>query len=209
MNSHFIGRTSHAAFTMVELLMVMVVLSILLLASMPSLVNSTGGSRLTMAGDLLLNALSEAQQKAIASDSEVEVRFFEAIDPPAFGGARELSSFQTCTLASTGEDVALASFVPSSGITKLPDGVVISRKEKVNSLLQQPFKELPPTDLSDKVKRYLSIRFLPDGSTNLSSGQLWFVTLVADTSEEAGEVPANYYTIQLDPVTGRLRTFRP
>ena len=194
---------------MVELLVVMVVLSILLLVSIPSLVGSTGGSRLTIAGDLLLNVLSEAQQKAIASDSEVEVRFFENTEPPALGGAPELSSFQLFTLASTGEDVALASFVPSNGITKLPEGVVISRKEKVNSLLQQPFKEQVSANLRERAKRYLAIRFLPDGSTNLSPGQLWFITLVADTSEEVGEVPTNYYTVQLDPVTGRQRTFRP
>ncbi len=209
MSSHRAAHSFRAAFTMVELLAVMVVLSILLLVSMPSLVNSTGGSRLTIAGDLLLNALSEAQQKALASDSEVEVRFFENQEPSPFSGARDLTSFQVFTLASTVEDAALASFTPSSGITKLPEGVVISRKDQINSLLQQPFKEQVSSDGKENAKRYLAIRFLPDGSTSLSSGQLWYITLVAETSEEKGEIPVNYYTVQLDPVTGRLRTFRP
>lgn len=194
---------------MVELLLVMVVLSVLLLFTMPSLVNTTGGSRLTIAGDLLLNALSEAQQKAVASDAEVEVRFYENAEPSSWGGVRELSSFQVFTLAATGEDGEQPRFVPSSGLTKLPEGVVISHKDDITSLLQRPWKEQAPIDLSEKPKRYLEIRFLPDGSTNLFSGQLWFVTLVADTSEEQTEIPRNYYTIQLDPVTGRLRAFRP
>jgi uncharacterized protein (TIGR02596 family) len=63
---------------------------------------------------------------------------------------------------------------------------------------------------------YIAFRFLPDGSTNLPpkslsdpSGQ-WFVTLHNLTDTQGGATPPpNFFTLQVDPVSGTLKQFRP
>ena len=63
---------------------------------------------------------------------------------------------------------------------------------------------------------YQFIRFKPTGGTDLSiTGtpapvDKWFLTLKSDNDVATSTRPANnYYTIMLDPVSGRARTYRP
>ena len=66
------------------------------------------------------------------------------------------------------------------------------------------YTKLPQTD-------YKSFMMLPGGtSLSASPGKKWFVTVI-DSSEAARLASAvrNFYTIQVDPVTGRLSVYRP
>lgn len=76
----------------------------------------------------------------------------------------------------------------------------------------------------DKSYVYAGFRFLPDGSTDLSPtgtvitkppGDSWYITLVnpkdvnaIKLGVNAGEA-ANYFTLQIDPITGSTRSYRP
>jgi len=69
--------------------------------------------------------------------------------------------------------------------------------------------------------QYLSFRFLSDGSTNLppqakktgggggSSVDTWYVTLVGLGDETKDINGINYFTLQIDPVSGTAKAFRP
>jgi uncharacterized protein (TIGR02596 family) len=196
-----------AAFTLTELLVVIMVLGMLLVVAAPSLFNSTSASRLTITGDLVLSKLTEAQQEAIASNSEVEVRFIERGE---IGKLEDKPRLRALGLfgVGTGDDAdSEGDFVPSEAATGFEEGVVISNKPKISSLLDAGFKE--EAGPSGNRERYLSFRFLPDGSTNLAAGSPWFLTLVSTEGEEKEGVPPNFYTVQIDAATGRIRSFRP
>ena len=64
--------------------------------------------------------------------------------------------------------------------------------------------------------RYASFRFLQDGSTNLSPSSTWFVTIhnltdtpTGTTMKKANNDPINFFTLQIDPVSGAIKGFRP
>jgi uncharacterized protein (TIGR02596 family) len=216
---------ARAAFTLIEVLMVLGIITIIITVTVPALSNISAATQLTQAGDLVLGHLSEAQQRAIATDSEVEVRIYEDRDPGEADAPLKLRSLQTFVLqpadfdGSTGPTTALeATFHPITSIVPLSSGIILSSKEKLNSLLSRGYTTPAPTNTDDESAtpelRYLSIRFLPDGSTNLPPGPTtpWFFTLVDAASEDSTEatmVPPNFYALQIDAVTGRLRTFRP
>src|SRR5690348_12276218 len=104
----------NSAFTLVELLVVLVVLGLLVAVAAPTFVGTGKGTRITAAGDLLLNKLSEAQQQALASNAEVEVRFFENKSDP-MSAAPRLRAFQLMTV---GEGSGGAEVVPASAILR-------------------------------------------------------------------------------------------
>jgi hypothetical protein len=61
---------------------------------------------------------------------------------------------------------------------------------------------------------YISFRFLQDGSTNLSpaggtANGNWYVTVL--NAVDKGKQPAeiNFFTLQVDPVSGATRSYRP
>jgi hypothetical protein len=63
--------------------------------------------------------------------------------------------------------------------------------------------------------KYQFIRFKPGGGTDLgingtSNNDKWFLTIKSANSPVSAKRPAdNYVTAMLDPVSGRVRTFRP
>lgn len=202
---HF--RMNRRGFTLVELLVVLAVVAMLLLLAVPSLVGSSAATQLTTAGDLLLNRLSEAQQEAIASDSEIQVSFYKRTNPRGLESAPQVRSFRTFVLDSLHyEGAGKGDSADSTAETRLPEGIVISSKPKITSFFDSA-PELEGGSGAGEPKLYLT--FLPDGSTSLPPGNPWFLTLVSEESEATQGVPANFYTIQIDPVTGRIRSFRP
>ncbi len=68
---------------------------------------------------------------------------------------------------------------------------------------------------------YAAFRFLPDGSTNLpptsamvGANGTWCVTVLNMNDEDRIKVdpakkPANFFTLQVDPVTGKIKGYRP
>lgn len=90
-----------------------------------------------------------------------------------------------------------------------------------------------PDPAVGKNYEYVALRFLPDGSTDLpmtgttgkegssaTKGDVWYLTLhgtnLPKTGASAGTsdgmvttLPDNYFTLQIDPVTGSTRAYRP
>jgi uncharacterized protein (TIGR02596 family) len=122
------------------------------------------------------------------------------------------------------EPMAVADF---GGLYRLPSGVIMSDTARLNTFMKLP--EVPakggsggggtqlvvkrgatfePLALPEAVD-YRAFLCLPE-STNLNAADNWFVTLlqINDANLSPSELK-NFYAIQIEPVTGRLMSYRP
>ena len=72
---NFVFRSA-AAFTLIEMLVVIVVIGLLLATAAPSLLGSMNASRVTQAGETIAGFLSNAQSRANGNSRPVEIRFY-------------------------------------------------------------------------------------------------------------------------------------
>lgn len=221
------------AFTLIEMLVVVTIIVLLLAFSTPALMRTMQSSRLSAAGDTLLGVISEAQQIAFAQNVPVELRFFKFQDEfKTSTGFRSYQMFKV-TLVSEGTGPAATvkeSLVPASNLIRIPESIVIVSDETLSPLLPgegvTDTKEGGGTPGYSGVAdaKYIAIRFMTDGScrtVGTASGGL--ATLSYQTlpmsyltlTSEGGQVitvknlPKNFYTIQIDPFTGKARSYKP
>ena len=196
---------STTGFTLIEMLVVIVIIGILIAISVPGIDGILRSSRLTSTADNVRNYLSGAQQLAVAQNLEVEVRLCESISATAGDGVPRVRTLRTYALRSTNGNAA-GDYLPEGASLKLDDALAISSEPSLSSLLSRPFK----TDTDEPGGgRYVSFHFFPDGSTDLPSGQPWFLTLLEQKYASDNTAPANFATIQIHATSGKLRTFRP
>ena len=200
------------AFTLVELLVVMALITLLAAVSVPAYQSLTGGMALTRAYNLTLERINQARQEALTRSNIVEVRFYKT------GSAGDASAgYRVIRLVrlERPEDAAPASDPVETDLVRpavLPTGVVISEDNAHSTLIASP-----PSQGSGSVPGmggthpYVGFRFARDGSTNLSAdpSRKWFLTLCRAEEAGAGGVPKNLGTVQIDPLTGRTQLYRP
>jgi uncharacterized protein (TIGR02596 family) len=214
------------AFTLVELLIVIAIIAIISAFAIPALNGMMKGSRLSEAANLLTDQISLARQFAVSKSKIIEVRFYRFPDPEQPGESvgdektwryRGIQSFQ---ISESG--VAL----PIGELARLPDTIIMNEKEKLSSLLRTS-ESSPSHNTDPKLPRgvdynykYNLFRFYPDGSTNLSptgdpdQGR-WYITVhsLTDSPISSGKdnvaPPPNFFTVQVDPVSGTSKIFRP
>jgi len=118
------------------------------------------------------------------------------------------------------------------GVHVLEAPIVISEAPGLSPLLRDTSRLLLDADANDGFPaesncRYAVFRFEPDGSTDLPAWPLdnedeqWFVTLVQEndvptpapgetpSADEDLVVPPDFVVVQVDPLTGQVRTLRP
>lgn len=234
--SHVRGKVAQA-FTLIEMLVVVTIIVLLLAFSTPALMRTMQSSRLASTGDSLMGAISEAQQLAFAQNVPVEIRFFsyngDFSDNPQF---RAYQLFKI-VVATQGTGVAAQSkesTVPAGNLIKLSEGIIIAS----DTLLSPGISGNGVDDVKDgDVKpgysgvaqaTYNAIRFMPDGScrkvgATVTQGGVTlagltfqtlpqsFVTVTYDIGAKVTEenLPKNFYTIQIDPFTGKARSYKP
>lgn len=226
-------------FTLIEMLAVLGIIGVVAAIAAPAVLGVINSTRLTQAGDEISGLISQAQQIAVSESRPVEVRLYRLRDSRAVGddvGARYRGIMivkyyqagepdpRAASGASLGSPLAVADF---GGIYRLPSGVEISESPVLTSFMDLPEvqasgqggsnsaeivtkrgSEFDRLDLPEAVA-YRSFLCLPE-STDLSASATWFVTLIQNN--ERGRSPSelkNFYTIQIEPVTGRLMSYRP
>jgi len=98
--------------------------------------------------------------------------------------------------------------VPLGRMQTFPDGVILSSNATLSPLLTA-YTALTSTNIASRgTVEVAEFRFRPNGflAGNITSSNN-FITLQNITAK--GNPPANYYTIELNPVTGRAAIFRP
>jgi uncharacterized protein (TIGR02596 family) len=210
----------------VELIAVIAIVVIIAGLTVPAVSRILRGSQLTQASGMIVGQLSLARQHAMTRNRPVEVRFYRFADPEMPG--------ETSGVPSSGKFRALQLFevlengvaLPLSKIEVLPQSVIFAYAGQglgVSSLIDLGSAGTPKRPGSDDKAapalprgvghnyEYVAFRFLQDGSTNLRLTDTWYLTLVGltDRLKSPAEPPPNYFTVQINPVSGSTRTFRP
>lgn len=140
----------------------------------------------------------------------------------------------TVTQGAGASAVSKESVVPVGNLTKLSDGIIIAADTALSPMLNgQNGTSLDDTKSSGgngpgysgvSGAKYNAIRFMPDGSCRRVNAQTGgysqldygtlptsFFTITYDNGQPVtvGNLPKNFYTIQVDPFTGKARNYRP
>ncbi len=226
------GFRGTQGFSLIEMLVVVTIIVLLLAFTTPALMRTMQSSRLASAGDTLLGAISEAQQIAYAQNVPVEVRFFKHAEVGGLDTTPNFHSYQMfkVTMTTDTSGTTKEELIPVNNLNRLPDSIIIVPDVSLSPLLSgQGLPDTKPGGNSVGYSgvsnaEYNAIRFMTDGSCRkvgvsstgfasltYSSLPTSFVTLTSDEGRAvtAQNLPANFYTIQIDPFTGRARNYRP
>lgn len=190
------------AFSLVELMVVIAILVVLMALLAPALNSVLRGGAITRSGQLVSDQLASARQAAITKNQIVTVRFFKM---PGEGVETE-PRYRGIQAVAQQDDGSLK---PLSRMAKLEVANEISDKADLSTIIANPpltgTAEVNGTSLP-----FVGFRFRPDGSTDLeiTSAAGWYLT-IKDTNAPNEGVPANFFTLRLDPFTGQTRVFRP
>lgn len=210
-------RPRCSGFSMIELLAVMAVMGLLATFVAPSIQSMVCGTQLTQGAQILTDNLALARQAALARNHTVEVRLFQYGDPGVPGEkADDPDSGKYRALQII--DVS-AGDVPLTKVIRLPDSIEIDASSTYSSLISSASAgdsaprmstgaaETTAIPRAGTNYNFIAFKFKPGGSTNLAAASSWFLTL-RNIQNEDGPLE-NFVTIQIDPINGHVRSFRP
>jgi len=202
--------SSHRAFTLIEVLLVVLIIGTLLGITAPAIQGAVTASRLRDSAASISSELFEAQQLAISLGTETEVRFYQLPDPMSADPAPLLRKLQVFALGQppTGPGDGANQggvFKPAGPPHSLNSSLVISSTTAFSSIVNLGFQ----TDKNDRQGRFVAFRFHADGSTDLPPQKEWFLTVLERKAKGTPVKPVNFVTLQIDPASGRVRSFQP
>lgn len=202
------GWAAHrrSAFTLIELLVVIAIVGILMTLAIPSVRAMLDSSNLTRAGQLVGDQVNLARQIASASSSTIEVRFVKLPSVAKSG----YCAIQIWGANRKGAVAALRNVV------QLPAGSVISEDSTLSpafsTSLQRPLPKgvMPGGTGPTAGTSYISFQVRPSGIVlPVLAMKDFSVTVVPVRFADASTLPANYVTIQVNPLTASPFMYRP
>jgi uncharacterized protein (TIGR02596 family) len=192
-----------------EMLVVILIISIIATFAVPVVTGINRSSQLSRGTQILSDQLNLARQTAIARNRQVEVRLYKYADPEQPNSLAAFRGMQTLEVLSP------RAVSPLDRLQTLPTAVIIDSSATLSSLLDPNKKQL--VSGSDPLPRmgtnyqYVALRFRPDGSTDLLPTQgPWFLTVHEEISGDGlTKPPANFTTLEIDPINGGIKFFRP
>ncbi len=216
-------RSRRLAFSLIELIIVITVIGIIATFTIPALNTVLKGSYLSQGSSMLVGQLNLARQQAISRNRQVEVRFYrfadpeipgEKVDDPATGSFRAMQLFDIRDGAAIPIDKIqrlpgpiIFGYSTDKGISSIIDGTIYVRKAG-SGTYGGADPRLPRVELKYE---YVPLRFMPDGSTDRKATEKWYITVVEANAKQttATKPPPNFFTVQVDPVSGATRNYRP
>lgn len=180
MSKHHRRRQRQSGFTLMEMLVVVAIISLLAAAAVPQFFSVIKASRLTAAGDALISRIAQAQQTALALNTQVELRIFQF---QGDGQAEDGAKFKAIQLVDPLGPAGSGGSVTGGGDSKAGDdgamsatsigevyflqsGVAFAPSPKFSPLLKDTFQADEKT-FNRRGARFASLRFYPDGSFKL------------------------------------------
>lgn len=192
-----------AAFSLLELLVVMAFMVLLLALAVPAVNTTLDGSQLQRSGFTIADILHQARQAAVARNAPVEVRIYAV---PVDGETR-WSGFQIWAVDAAGG----SSEVPLSRMTRLGDSVALH--PVFSPILEAGgLSGTQPLPGYQGGIDYRGVRFRPDGSLDaLVGADANYLTIINARyfDAEAEAPPANFLTVQINPYTGTPVIYQP
>ncbi len=215
-----LSTNCRAAFSLVELLVVIAIIAIIARFAVPAVSGILRGSSMTQASQMLTDQFSLGRQLALSKNRAVEVRIYKYADPEVPGEVLATESTWQLRAFQLFEVLESGIVVPLDKVQRFPSGIVVNGTSAFSSLIAGTGQTLKAPGTADlelprgvgKNYKYVSFRFLQDGSTTLSPTQAggWFVTIHNISDKPVGNAPpANFFTLQIDPVSGSTKSFRP
>lgn len=190
------------AFTIVELLAVVAIIALLTSLSVVGIASVLTGSRLSATGMEVTDALSEARQLALARGKEVQVRFYKK-EPEGFFDQLSV------VVSASGSSPAEYSRVGQP----FPTGIVGENDAALSTLasLVEATENGPNAPSSVRNRKYVAVKFLADGRTDLATDSEWSIVLRPRFAAASGKTPGydNYIAVVVDPLSGRTFRYQP
>ncbi len=189
------------AFSLIELLIVIAIMAIMVSLSIPAMNSIAQGNGVNRAGQTIGDMIILGRQEAVAKNRDVEVRIINASANQAGSGG--LIAVQLWELTDT-------SARPLSKVGRLPEGIAVSSNASLSPLLKADNSVSSGTTNFGSLGNcgYMAFKIRANGmlssSVTMSNN---FLTIGA--SSDTQSPPANYYTIRVNPVTGRVNIYRP
>jgi len=208
------SRVHVKAFTLIEMLVVLAIALILGALALPAFQGSSRAYELDATGQLLVSQLSQARQNSLTSNHLVQVRLYQLPDYNQSPNGT-ITVYRGIQCFSEGDPAANGT-VTLTALSKpifFPAPVIISSSSSVSPLLptaaSSPTSTDPSLPLYQNNYRYTSFHFKPDGSTDLTSSNKALSLVLENDKPGTSGLPANYQTLQIDPVIGTIRRFLP
>jgi len=195
------------AFSLIELLAVMAVIAILAVLAIPAVTSTLRASRLTTTGQFVVDELNLARQAAVSRNIPVEVRFYKLPDynQTAYAPPSVYRALQSFTIQD-------GKATPLSKARFFPSPVILSGGASESPFLSSTNPEqASPAGVTvagyGASYRYRSFQFTAAGFATIATAENSF-TLVLQNDKPLAQ-GANFFTIQINPITGSVRHFRP
>ena len=216
MQSAFRPLRHLSAFSLIELLIVIAIITVMASLMGPTLNSALRGTALTQATDKVIGVLSFAHQTALTKAQTVEVRFYSYVDPETPGDTGQGHAIQALSIDDSGNAT------PLMKAQTLPQTVVMTTNSFNTQSSASTLLGLINSSSTNSIPRVgtkytcASFQFYRSGATSLANSSqttnVWSVTLVnaADLLGAKGStLPPNYATLVVDPFNGSLKTYRP
>jgi uncharacterized protein (TIGR02596 family) len=192
------------AFSLIELLVVISIIGILSAAAIGGLSNVARSSNLTSAAQRLGDQFALARQTAVARNLPVEVRIYDLPDYDL-----------TIGNLMRGIQLYLSDGTPVSRPLLFPQRVIISTNTTASPMIS--FMDSGTTNFSSFGNRsYKSFTIRPNATLSVTNANSLtdancFITLhhENDAKPDGGITPANFATVQINPVTSKVTILRP
>jgi uncharacterized protein (TIGR02596 family) len=216
----FCFRRRLSAFSLIELMVVIMIISALSILAIPAFSRITTAYNLGGAGQMFSDQFNLARQIASAKNRPVEFRIYQlpsaTASNPSQDPITEYRAFQLFVVEPEGA-------VPVGKVSFLPQGVIINPAtdkssilnasgDNTNYLLQVTSPSgvgAPKLPKFDYNYNYISFRFRSSGEVKLGTNDFFLTMHFNKPVLPAGQLPDNFVTAQINAVTGRVRVDRP
>lgn len=189
------GRTG---FSIVELLVVVAILGVLMVLTLPAVSSLMQSSDLTRAGQMLADQVNLARQMASAQSTVTEVRLIELPDRTGYTGIQIWKADSAGTLKA------------ARPLARLPQAVAISANPAHSAALASLSESKMPAGGSAANADYVALQIRPSGFVTPVIGMSnLFFTVMPEARTATASLPANYFLLQINPLTGAPLVYRP